>query len=144
MAGVKPLAGCGHNCRKLLYTVATSTCISFLKKKCIAMKKIFQQPVSEEPIIKNEPAHLVLDGANLHSGRLVLTTKRLMYGRDTHQEPELSIDLDTINKLEHKNLLTDNNILAVIYLQYNEARFSVLDYDAWEDAIESTRMTPHI
>jgi len=108
------------------------------------MKKIFQQPVSEEPIVKSEPVHLVLDGATLQSGRLVLTTKRLLYGKDTHKEPQLSIDLDTVNKLERKNLLTDDNILTVIYLQYNEVRFSVLNYDAWEDAIETTRMTPHI
>ena len=105
---------------------------------------MFQQPISDEPVVKNEPAHLILDGASLHSGRLVLTTKRLMYGKDTRKEPGLSIDLDTINKLERRHLLTDDNILVVIYLQYKEVRFSVLNYDAWEDAIETTRMTSHI
>lgn len=130
--------------RKLCYITTSINPHNFPPLKHITMKKMFQQPISEEPIVKNEPVHLVLEDNQLQGGRLVLTNKRLLYGKDTQKEPLLSIDLDTINKLERKNLLTDNSILLVIYLQYNEARFSVHDYEAWEEAIETTRMTPHI
>lgn len=109
------------------------------------MKKIFQLPLQEdERIVKSEPATRIDDNGEHYSGKLVLTTLRLLWGNDTAQEASINIDLDTINKLERKTQIVDDSILAVIYLQYQEVRFSVLDYESWEEAIEETRMTPNI
>ncbi|PZF74948.1 PH domain-containing protein [Taibaiella soli] len=109
------------------------------------MKKIFQLPLQQdERIVKNEPATRLDDNGEQYSGKLVLTTLRLLWGNDTAHDPAINIDLDTINKIERKSQLVDNSVLSVTYLQYQEVRFSVLDYEAWEEAIEETRMTPNI
>jgi hypothetical protein len=108
------------------------------------MKSIFGlNLVSGEHILKSEPAYLVSEN-NSRTGRLVLTTFRLLWGEDTSHEAVYNIDLDTINKIERKSLLVDENILALTYLQYQEVRFSVTDYESWEEVIEATRMTPNI
>lgn len=108
------------------------------------MKNIFRIPLQqEERIVKNEPATFI-DGKEQYSGKLVLTSLKLLWGSDTAQDPAINIDLDTINKIERKTQLVDNSILSITYLQYQEVRFSVHDYEAWEEAIEETRMTPNI
>ncbi|XZF14999.1 hypothetical protein ACTHGU_02605 [Chitinophagaceae bacterium MMS25-I14] len=108
------------------------------------MTMIFQQLLHEEAVLKSEPATLIISEKETRTGRLVLTNKRLLFGKDPSDIAELEIDLDTINKLEQKNHLVDHNILTVIYLQYEEVRFSVADYASWEEAIEEVRMTPNI
>lgn len=109
------------------------------------MKKIFQLPLApEEQIIKSEPAYYITEHNESQTGRLVLTTLRLFWGADTSHDAVFNIDLDTINKIERKTFLVDENILTLTYMQYQEVRFSVVDYDSWEEAIEETRMTPNI
>ena len=40
--------------------------------------------------------------------------------------------------------MVDKNILVVNYMQYETARFSVIHYQEWEDAIHTQQNTPHI
>jgi hypothetical protein len=80
----------------------------------------------------------------MQSGRLTLTSKHLVFYLNGAEKPAIVIDLDTINSILHEDLLTDHNIMAITYLQYDTTKFSVLDYEKWEQAIETQRMQPHI
>lgn len=80
----------------------------------------------------------------MQNGRLVLSVKHLVFMLNDAVTAAISIDLDTINTLSNETVLTDSNILAITYLQYDTAKFTVLNYEAWEKAIELARMKPHI
>lgn len=102
------------------------------------------EKLQKEKTIKTEPAVWV-DSANLmQNGRLILTRKHLYFILNDAPKAAITIDLDTINAIVHEDLLTDHNILSVHYLQYDVAKFSVLNYEEWEKSIEEQRMSPHI
>lgn len=108
------------------------------------MNKYLEQLLHIEGIAKNEPATLLKEDKAMCNGRLILSGKRLVFICNGCDEPEVDIDLDTINSIKHESHFVDNNILAITYLQYEAARFTVINTDEWETAIEEQRMTPHI
>ena len=121
------------------------------------MDQVIKDKMRQEGIVLSEPAMWVKTDQELMHGRLVLTPKRLLFFKNNmengngqpsadHLERslEVHIDLDTINELSQKCLLVDPNILCIVYMQYQEARFSVTDYENWEKAIETQRMKPHV
>jgi hypothetical protein len=122
------------------------------------MEKQFQEILKTDGIVRNEPAMWIKSDDQTEHGRLVLTSKKLYFAKTiigssnlsrhllTHQdlEPVLEIDLDTINILARDSFVTDNNVLAITYMQYESVRFSVIHYEEWEKEIQSTRMTPDI
>ena len=108
------------------------------------MNKYLEQLLEIETIAKSEPASMLNSHNARCNGRLILSGKRLIFICNGNDEPELDIDLDTINCITHESQFVDHNILAINYLQYEAARFTVIDYNAWEKAIEEQRMKPHI
>jgi hypothetical protein len=108
------------------------------------MNKYLEQLLEIEVIAKSEPASMLHADNKRCNGRLILSGKRLIFICNGNDYPELDIDLDTINSLSHESQFVDHNILAINYLQYELARFTVIDYTAWETAIELQRMKPHI
>ena len=103
--------------------------------------------MDSEGLAKNEPATYIKPDNTAEHGRLVLTSKRLLFFKnitDSEPKPLVEIDLDTINVLSHESFFVDTNVLSVKYMQYEEARFTVLNYDDWEKAIHEQQMTPHI
>lgn len=108
------------------------------------MEMTIQEKLDKEGILKSEPAVWVDSEAVMQSGRLILTQKHLVFMLNDAKKVAINIDLDTINAISNETLVTDNNILAITYLQYDTAKFSVLNYEEWEKAIEEARMTPHI
>lgn len=108
------------------------------------MELTIEEKLNKEGILKSEPAVWVDSEKTMQSGRLVLTQKHIVFMLNDAKSAAISIGLDTINTLANETVVTDSNILAITYLQYDSARFTVLDYEAWEKAIESARMTPHI
>ncbi len=108
------------------------------------MDKRIEEKLQKEGIVKNEPAVWVDSASTMQSGRLLLTSKYLYFILNDAGRPAITIDLDTINAIACETLLTDHNVMAVHYLQYDVSRFSVLDYASWEHEIEARRMKPHI
>lgn len=108
------------------------------------MELTIEEKLNKEGVIKSEPAVWVDSEKTMQTGRLILTQKHLVFMLNDAKSAAITIDLDTINVIANETMLTDNNILAITYLQYDTARFTVLDYEAWEKAIELARMTPHI
>jgi hypothetical protein len=108
------------------------------------MERTLREKLEFEHIIKEEPVTWIDSETLMQSGRLVLTERHLVFMLNDVNEPAIIIDLDTINSLAHETVRTDHNVLVITYLQFYPARFSVLDYDEWEKAIELTRMTPHV
>jgi hypothetical protein len=108
------------------------------------MNKYLEQLLDIEVIAKSEPASMLHAGNKHCSGRLILSGKRILFICNGNENPEIDIDLDTINSIAHEAFFVDKNILAINYLQYEIARFSVIDYAQWETAIEQQRMKPHI
>ncbi len=108
------------------------------------MEATIREKLQGEHIAKEQPAIWVDSAAIMQSGRLILTSKHLVFLLNDAKKPAISIHLDTVNSIANETLLTDHNILAVNYLQYDTAKFSVLNYKDWEKAIEEQRMTPHI
>ena len=103
-----------------------------------------REKLQSEHIIKEEPAQWIDSETLMQSGRLVLTKKHLVFLLNAATKPAVLIDLDTVNTITHETIVTDSNVLCIHYLQYNTAKFSVIDPEAWEKAIEEERMTPHI
>lgn len=103
-----------------------------------------EEKLTNEGILKSEPAVWVNSESIMQNGRLVLSVKHLVFMLNDAVSAAISIDLDTINILSNETVLTDSNILAITYLQYDTAKFTVLNYEAWEKAIELARMKPHI
>jgi hypothetical protein len=122
------------------------------------MEKQFQDILNKEGVIRNEPASWVQSDERSIHGRLILTSKRLFFARSSvntsaftrymiHEqnlEPLVEIDLDTITKVAQEKIIVDDQILSVTYMQYDNAKFSVLSYEEWEKDIQLTRMTPDI
>jgi len=108
------------------------------------MNKYLEQLLEIEIIAKNEPASMIADNGKRCTGRLILSGKRLLFICNGNDNPEIDIDLDTINALSHESQFVDHNILAITFLQYEVARFTVIDCNSWEIAIEQQRMTPHV
>ncbi len=108
------------------------------------MNKYLEQLLEIEIIAKNEPASMLMPHSKRCNGRLILSAKRILFICNGNENPELDIDLDTINQISHESEFVDNNILSITYLQYETARFTVIDCESWEKAIEEQRMTPHI
>jgi hypothetical protein len=108
------------------------------------METTIRKKLEGEHIAKEEPAIWVDSEAVMQSGRLILTSRHLIFAMNDAKKPAITIDLDTINSLANETMLTDHNILAIHYLQYDTAKFTVLNYEEWEKAIEEQRMTPHI
>lgn len=108
------------------------------------MTATLREKLETETIVKEEPAIWVDSASIMQNGRLVLTHKHLVFMLNDAQHAAINIDLDTINTIANETILVDNNILAITYLQYDDVKFSVLDYEAWEKAIEEQRMKPHI
>lgn len=108
------------------------------------MERTIREKLETEKIVKEEPAQWVDSATMIQTGRLILTKKHLVFLLNDAVKPAIVLDLDTINSLTHEDVLTDHNILAVTYLQYDKVMFSVLNYDEWEKAIEEQRMSPHI
>lgn len=121
------------------------------------MSREMHEILKKEGLIKNEPAMRITSEETEH-GRLILTSKRLIYARgrtfssgfigyltrEHELEIILDIDLDTINSISRESLIVDDNILSIIYLQYETARFSVINYLDWETEIQRARMDPDI
>ncbi len=108
------------------------------------MNKYLEQLLEIEVIAKSEPASMLHADNKRCNGRLILSGKRLLFICNNNDNPEIDIDLDTINALAQESQFVDHNILTINYLQYETARFTVIDYDSWEKAIEQQRMTPHV
>lgn len=108
------------------------------------MERALRQKLEREHIAKEEPATWVDSPGIMQNGRLILTDKHLVFALNDAPKAALSISVDTINSTEHTSVLTDHNILSVTYMQYDNARFSVLDYDSWEKAIETRRLMQHV
>lgn len=108
------------------------------------MNKYLEQLLEIEVVAKSEPASMLFADNKRCNGRLILSGKRLIFICNGNENPEIDIDLDTINALAHESQFVDHNILTVNFLQYETARFTVIDYNSWEKAIEEQRMTPHI
>jgi predicted GTPase len=102
------------------------------------------EKLENEQIVRKEPAMWVDSATVMQNGRLILTTKHLVFMLNDATSAAVSIDLDTINSITNETILTDHNILHVDYLQYDTARFSVLNYEEWEKAIEDQRMKPSV
>lgn len=122
------------------------------------MKKQIQEILAKEGMVKNEPAMQILaEGETLH-GRLILTPKRIFFAknvikasgfdnyeiREQKLEAVVDIDLDTINFVTQERYVVDENILSITYLQYENVKFSVINYSEWEECIQRARMTPDI
>lgn len=103
-----------------------------------------EEKLTNEGILKSEPAVWVNSESIMQNGRLVLSVKHLVFMLNDATSAAISIDLDTINIISNETVLTDSNILAITYLQYDTAKFTVLNYEDWEKTIESARMKPHI
>lgn len=118
-----------------------------------------QDVVNREGKMKDEPAMWIKSDNSAVYGKLILTSKRLFFIRNSTEsnssvlhffsgdhatDPVLEIDLDTINALSQGTYMVDKNILVVNYMQYETARFSVIHYQEWEDAIHTQQNTPHI
>lgn len=110
-----------------------------------------------EDIVKSEPALWIKEDGQTEHGRLILTPLRLLFIKNNGHNflfwiaiknkrvtPTLEIALDTINCVAHEALMVDKNILSICYLQYRHARFTVLDCQAWEKALNMEQMTAHI
>ncbi len=108
------------------------------------MEKKWISRIEKEEVVKSEPALWVDSESLMQNGQLILTRKNLYFLVNQAHKPALCIDLDTINQIKAESLHTDHNILCLTYLQYDQTRFSVLDYALWEKALENARMTPHI
>lgn len=108
------------------------------------MNKYLEQLLEIEVIAKSEPASMINANGKRCNGRLILSGKRLIFICNGNENPEIDIDLDTINRLGHESQFVDHNILAITFLQYEVARFTVIDCESWETVIEEQRMTPHI
>ncbi len=108
------------------------------------MERTVEEKLKREGVVISEPAIWVDSATVMQHGRLVLTPKHLVFVIEGATIPAASIDLDTINSISNEQLHTDANILAIHYLQYDVVKFSVLDYDKWEKAIEEKRMSPNI
>lgn len=109
-----------------------------------AMETMIRKKLEGENIAKEEPAIWVDSEAIMQTGRLILTSKHVVFVMNEARKPAITIDIDTINSITNEHVLTDHNILAIHYLQYDVAKFTVLNYEEWEKAIEEQRMTPHI
>lgn len=103
-----------------------------------------EERMKAEGIVRSEPATWVDSESVMQTGRLILTKGHLLFMLNGAHDIAIPIDLDTVNSISHEQLLTDHNILAITYLQYDTARFSVLNYDDWETAIEQQRMQPNV
>ena len=108
------------------------------------MESTIAEKLKNEGVIKSEPAMWVDCETVMQNGRLILTQKHLIFMLNDAPKAAISIDLDTINAISNECVLTDKNILAITYLQYDTAKFTVLNYEEWEKGIETARMTPHI
>ncbi len=108
------------------------------------MNKYLEQLLEREVIARNEPASMLVDGNKRCNGRLIISSRRLIFICNGNEEPEVDIDLDTVNSIAHESEFVDHNILAITYLQYQVVRFTVIDCDMWEKTIEEQRMTAHI
>jgi len=110
-----------------------------------------------EDIVKSEPALWIKADNTTEHGRLILTPTRLLFIKNNGHNflfwvaiknrkvtPALEIDLDTVNCVAHEKFMVDKNILAICFLQYERARFSVLNYEEWEKALNMQQMTAHI
>jgi len=122
------------------------------------MEQNLQEILKTEGVVRNEPAMWIKSDDVTEHGRLILTTKRIVFARnmintsgfsryfinDQALEPVVEIDLDTINIIARQSYVVDENIIALTYLQYEFTRFSVIHYLAWETDIQRTRMNPDI
>ncbi|HRO42845.1 MAG TPA: hypothetical protein PL009_08425 [Flavipsychrobacter sp.] len=122
------------------------------------MEQKLQHILKTEGVVRNEPAMWIRSDDVTEHGRLILTTKRLLFARnilntsgfsryfinDQALQPVIEIDLDTINIIARQTYVVDNNVIALTYLQYETARFSVIHYEEWETDIQRTRMNPDI
>lgn len=108
------------------------------------MNKYLEQLLDIEVIAKSEPATILHANKGRCNGRLILSSKRLLFICNGNENPEVDIDLDTINSIAHESQFVDHNIIAITYLQYEVERFTVIDCLSWEKAIEEQRMVPHI
>lgn len=121
------------------------------------MENQFWQVLKKEGIIKNEPSMRIESANKTEHGRLILTTKRLIFARIndtaktftrnfTPQKLELviEIDLDTINTVARETYFVDENILSLTYMQLEIVKFSVIHYEEWEKEIQAARMNPDI
>lgn len=105
---------------------------------------VTRERLNAETIVKEEPAMWVDSESVMQNGRLILTSRRLAFMLNGAEKTAISIDLDTINTLSKTSVLVDHNVMAIAYLQYDDVKFSVLNYEEWEKAVEEQRMQPHI
>lgn len=118
-----------------------------------------QDIVNREGKVRDEPAMWIKSDNTTVYGKLILTSKRIFFIRNSTEsnssvlhffsgehatDPIIEIDLDTINTLSQGSYMVDKNILVIDYLQYETAKFSVIHYQDWENAIHSQQITPHI
>ncbi len=122
------------------------------------MEKSLRDILKQEGVVRNEPAMWIKEDGVTEHGRLILTGKRLFFARNmintssfsryfiNEQElhPIIEIDLDTINTITQEQLVVDPNILSIRYMQYEQVKLSVIDYNDWESDIQRTRMNPDI
>ncbi|RYD55034.1 MAG: hypothetical protein EOP56_17585 [Sphingobacteriales bacterium] len=108
------------------------------------MSANIREKLEAEKIVKDEPAMWVDSASVMQNGRLILTSKHLVFMLNDAQNAAITIDLDTINAISNETVLVDSNIMSVTYLQYDNVKFSVLNYEDWEKAIEGQRIQPHI
>jgi hypothetical protein len=122
------------------------------------MEKKLQEILKIEGVVRNEPATWIKSDDVTEHGRLILTTKQLFFARnvintsafsryfinDQQLEPAIAIDLDTINIVARESHFVDHNVLALTYMQYETAKFSVIHYEDWETDVQRTRMNPDI
>ncbi|RYZ50387.1 MAG: hypothetical protein EOP49_14075 [Sphingobacteriales bacterium] len=122
------------------------------------MKTQFQDIIKQEGLLRNEPAMMIMEEGNTEHGRLMLTTKRLMFLRNvidatgfddyTIREQRLEllvdVDLDLINFITRETHIVDENILSVTYMQYENVKFSVIHYNEWEHDVQTARLNPDI
>src|ERR1044071_4483291 len=100
------------------------------------MELTIEEKLNNEGIRKSEPAMWVNSESVMQNGRLVLTDRHLVFMLNEAKTAAISIGLDTINAISNETMVTDSNILAITYLQYDTAKFTVLNYEDWEKAIE--------
>jgi|SRR5690606_7320956 len=115
--------------------------------------------VNREGKVKDEPAMWIKPDNSTVYGKLILTSRRLLFihnstesnrsalrffERSEQREAMPDIDLDTINTISQGSFMVDKNILVLDYLQYETAKFSVIHYQDWEDAIHTQQNTPHV
>ena len=122
------------------------------------MEKSLRDILKQEGVVRNEPAMWIKEDGVTEHGRLILTGKRLFFARNmintssfsryfiNEQElhPIIEIDLDSINTITQEQLVVDPNILSIRYMQYEQVKLSVIDYNDWESDIQRTRMNPDI